>query len=53
MGYTIDTELNEDGSYSPKNIANSKLSELDLIKNNPQGEIGVLQDVYNGMTPKI
>lgn len=47
MGYTIDTELNEDGSYSPKNIANSKLSELDLIKNNPQGEIGVLQDVYN------
>ncbi|MDK2082027.1 hypothetical protein [Aliarcobacter butzleri] len=43
----IETELNEDGSYSAKNIANSKLSELDLIKKNPQGEIGVLQDVYN------
>ena len=50
MAKTIETVLNEDGSYSvkhnSKNVATYEQSVLDLIEKHPQGAMGVLEDGY-------
>ena len=51
MGFTIETELDQNGIYSAKhnnkNITTYEQSELDWIEKNPHGALGVLHDSCN------